>query len=73
MGYYEKVTDFIEKKSPEKVHTGRITAQFNDICLTQFRNILKSREKQSSLDRFFKKRHLSSDSEGGSGEKKRKQ
>ena len=43
--YYEKVTDFIKKKHPEKVHTGRITAQFNDICLTHFRNILKSRQK----------------------------
>ena len=73
MGYQEKITDFIEKKHPERVHTGRITAQFNDICLTHFINILKNREKQLSLDRFFKKQRLSGDSEDGSEEKKRKQ
>ena len=73
LGYYKKVTDFIEKKHHEKVHTGGITAQFNDICLAHFRNILKSKEKQSSWDRFFKKWRLSSDIEGGSKEKKQKQ
>ena len=71
MGYYEKVTDFIEKSHHDKVHTDHITTQFNDICLTHFRNTLKSREKQSSLDTFFKKWHLSSDSEGGNEEKQK--
>ncbi|XP_066240889.1 tigger transposable element-derived protein 1-like isoform X1 [Saccopteryx leptura] len=50
---WEKLSNFIEKKHPEKVSTGRASALFNDICLSHFRNILKGRQKQTSLDRFL--------------------
>ena len=69
---YHKVAEFIEKKHPEKVHTGRLLAQFNDICLSHFRNILKSRQKQSSLDRYFSKRPLVSQGESQSDPKKQR-
>ena len=70
---YQKVADFIEKKHPEKVHTGRLVAQFNDICVSHFRNIVKSRQKQTSLDRYFKRpRVTDSEEEGESDPKKRK-
>ena len=56
LGMWEKLSEFIEKKHPEKVATGRASALFNDTCLTHFRNILKGRKKQTSLDRFLLKR-----------------
>ena len=46
----------MEKKHPEKVATGRASDLFNDTCLTHFRNILRGRKKQTSLDMFFSKR-----------------
>ena len=53
LGMWERVSQFVEKKHPEKVATGRASELFNDTCLTHFRNILKGRKKQTSLDRFF--------------------
>ena len=53
LGIWERVSQFVEKKHPEKVATGRASDLFNDTCLTHFRNILKGRKKQTSLDRFF--------------------
>ena len=53
---YHFVTDFIEKKHPEKVYTSRIMDSFNDTCLSYFRRIVKSRQKQASLDQYFSKR-----------------
>lgn len=53
LGMWERVSQFVEKKHPEKVATGRAKELFNDTCLTHFRNILKGRKKQTSLDRFF--------------------
>lgn len=53
LAVYQKVTDFVEKNHPEKVHTNRAAAQYNDTCLTHFRNILKSRQRQTSQDHFF--------------------
>ena len=55
LGKWQEVSDFIEKRHPEKLSTGRASALFNDTCLTFFRNILKRRQKQTSLDRYFKK------------------
>ena len=43
---YHKVAEFIKKKHSEKVHTGRLHGQFDDICLSHLRNILKSRQKK---------------------------
>ncbi|XP_008104049.2 tigger transposable element-derived protein 1 [Anolis carolinensis] len=55
LGMWEKISDFIEKKHPEKVATSRALALCSDTCLTPFRNILKGK-KQGSLDRFLLKR-----------------
>ena len=71
-GKNHKVADFIEKKHPVKIHTGRSIAQFNDICLIHFRNILKSRQKQAFLDYYFSKRPLVSQGEGESDSKKQR-
>ncbi|UYV75596.1 hypothetical protein LAZ67_13000689 [Cordylochernes scorpioides] len=56
LGMWERVSHFVEKKHPEKVATGRASDLFNDTCLTHFRNILRGRKKQTSLDMFFSKR-----------------
>ncbi|GFS79232.1 tigger transposable element-derived protein 1 [Nephila pilipes] len=53
---WERVSQFVEKKHPEKVATCRASDLFNDTCLTHFRNILRGRKKQTSLDMFFSKR-----------------
>ena len=42
LSLYHKMGEFIEKKHPKKVYTGCL-AQFNNIFLNHFRNILKSR------------------------------
>ena len=63
LGMWEKLSSFIERKHPKKVSTGRASALFNDPCLTHFRNILKVRQKQSSLDRFLFKRPLGESNE----------
>uniref|UniRef100_A0A8C8VHY4 HTH CENPB-type domain-containing protein n=1 Tax=Pelusios castaneus TaxID=367368 RepID=A0A8C8VHY4_9SAUR len=55
LGMWEKLSDLFQKKHPEKVATGHATALFNDTCLTHFRNILKGRTKQTTLDRFLSK------------------
>ncbi|KAK4324160.1 hypothetical protein Pmani_005163 [Petrolisthes manimaculis] len=56
LGMWEKITEFVEKEHPEKLSTGRALALFDDTCLTHFRNILKRRQKQTSLDKFLVKR-----------------
>lgn len=53
LGMWERVSQFVEKKHPEKVATGRASELFNDTCLTHFRSILKGRKKQTTLDSFF--------------------
>ena len=49
---WERVSQFVETKYPEKVAAGHASELFNDACLTHFRNILKGRKKET-LDRFF--------------------
>ena len=53
LGMWERVSQFVEKKHPEKVATGRASELFNDTCLTHFRSILKGRKIQTSLDSFL--------------------
>ena len=53
LGMWERVSQFVKKKHPEKVATGRASELFDDTCLTHFRSILKGRKKQTSLDSFF--------------------
>ena len=40
-----KVSQFVEKKHPENVASGRASELYNDTCLTHFCNILKGRNK----------------------------
>ncbi|XP_070592841.1 tigger transposable element-derived protein 1-like [Erythrolamprus reginae] len=56
LAQWENIVSFVEKHHPEKVATSRSAALFSDTSLTHFRNILKSRQKQMSLDTFFTKR-----------------
>ncbi|XP_067132756.1 tigger transposable element-derived protein 1-like [Centruroides vittatus] len=53
LAMWEKVVEFVDKNHPEKVATGRASELFNETCLTHFRNILKEKKKQTSLDSFF--------------------
>ncbi|GFS69159.1 tigger transposable element-derived protein 1 [Nephila pilipes] len=55
LGKWQEVSDFVEKRHPEKLSTGRANALFDDRCLTFFRNILKRKQKQTSLDRYLAK------------------
>ncbi|UYV64091.1 hypothetical protein LAZ67_2006550 [Cordylochernes scorpioides] len=57
LGMWERVSQFVEKKNTQKklqqvVHL----TFFNVTCLTHFRNILRGRKKQTTLDMFFSKR-----------------
>ncbi|XP_067326511.1 probable inactive protein kinase DDB_G0270444 isoform X1 [Anolis sagrei] len=63
LGMWEKISDFIKSKHPEKVTASCALALCNDICLTHFRNILKGRKEQNSLDRFLLKRPASQSEE----------
>lgn len=51
LGLWEKHADFIQ--NPEKIATMCATASFKDTCLTDCRNILQGRMKQTSMDRLF--------------------
>ncbi|GFT76687.1 tigger transposable element-derived protein 1 [Nephila pilipes] len=55
LGKWQEVSDFVEKRHLEKLSTGRASALFDDRCLTLFRNILKRRQKHTSLDRYLVK------------------
>ncbi|XP_069188071.1 tigger transposable element-derived protein 1 isoform X1 [Procambarus clarkii] len=62
---FEKITAFLEKHHPDKAVTIRSVNMFNDNLLFRFRDILKRRQKQLSIDRFFGKvkKSRASDSE----------
>ncbi|XP_066531040.1 tigger transposable element-derived protein 1-like [Hoplias malabaricus] len=63
LSLWERVREFIEKKHPEKVSTGRALDLCNDTCFTHFRKILQVRTKQSSLDKILLKRPRHDDSD----------
>ena len=71
LGYHQQVVDFVEKHHPQKLQVCRAASQFDTICLTHFRNILKSRTKQTSLDQFFKKAIKRSSDEKSESEAKK--
>lgn len=56
LSWYENLTRFIANKHPEKVLTSRAMDNVNDTCLSYFRDILKNRQKQTRLDKFFKRK-----------------
>ncbi|GFT23652.1 tigger transposable element-derived protein 1 [Nephila pilipes] len=55
LGKWQEVSNLVEKRQPAKLSTGSASALFDDRCLTFFRNILKRRQKQTSLDRYLVK------------------
>ncbi|GBO43886.1 Tigger transposable element-derived protein 1 [Araneus ventricosus] len=69
LGMWERVSQFVEKKHPQKVATGRASELFNDTCLTHFRSILQGRKKQTSLDSFFNPAKKAKTSEEKSSDK----
>ncbi|KAL0269178.1 UNVERIFIED_CONTAM: hypothetical protein PYX00_006990 [Menopon gallinae] len=72
LAMWEKLSSFIEKKHTEKVSTGRASVLFSDTCLTRFRNILKSRQTQITLDRFLLKRPASDSAESAAKKGKKR-
>ena len=62
---WEELQNFIEKHHPNKEVSGRAINLFNENALSHFRDMLKRREKQISLDRFLVKqpKRQQSDSE----------
>jgi hypothetical protein len=51
------VQNFVEKHHPNKAVAVRAINIFNDSAMSHFREILKRRQKQQSLDRFWLKWH----------------
>jgi hypothetical protein len=52
---WETVQNFVEKYHPNKAVAVRVMNIFNDSAMSHFREILKRRQKQQSLDRFLVK------------------
>jgi hypothetical protein len=69
---WETVQNFVENHHPSKAVAVRAMNLFNENTMSNFREILKRRQKQASLDRFLevaqkeKESTDSSDSVGGS-------
>jgi len=51
--YWEDFQSLATKWHPNKAEMKRLCALVEDKCLNHFKNILKKREVQSPLDRFF--------------------
>ena len=52
---WERVQNFVEKPHPNKAVAVRAMNLFNDDAMSHFRQILKRRQKQRSLDSFLVK------------------
>ena len=46
----------MELYHPDKAASSRAVYMFNDVVISHFRKVLKRRQKQVTLDRFFTKR-----------------
>ena len=66
------MAEFIKKETLRKGYTSHLLEQFNDICPSHFRNMLKCRQKQISWEHYLSKRPLVSQSEGQSDPKKQR-
>ena len=66
------VKNFAEKYHPNKAQTSRNSIVWNDQTMSHFRNILRRRQKQSSLDRFLVKVKPGEPQPGPSREKRQK-
>ena len=67
---WNELQSFVGKYHPNKAVASHLCNMFNDTVLSNFRQILKRRQKQTSLDRFFV-RQWSSDSQAGPSASKR--
>ena len=65
-----ELQSFVEQYHPNKAVASRVCNMFNDIALSHYRQILKRRQKQTSLDRFFMQQG-SNDSQAGPSASKR--
>ena len=52
LGKRGELQRFIEKYHPDKIAANRVINLFNDNAVFHFRQMLKHRHKQTSLDRF---------------------
>ena len=53
---WNELQNFVELYHPDKAGTSRAVYAFNDIVMSHFRKVLKRRQKQVTLDKFFTKR-----------------
>ena len=51
--YWEEFQSWATKWHPNKAEMNRLCALVEETCLNHFKNILKKREVQSTLDRFL--------------------
>ena len=56
---WQDISQFIERTHPENASTHRAIALFDDTALSYYRDILKSRKKQTTMDAFLMKRPAS--------------
>ena len=54
---WNDIQNFVELYHPDKATSSRAVYMFNDIVISHFRKVLKRRQKQVTLDRFFTKRN----------------
>ena len=53
---WNELQNFVELYHPDKAGSSRAMYAFNDIVISHFRKVLKRRQKQVTLDKFFAKR-----------------
>jgi hypothetical protein len=56
LGYWSKTQNLVEKWNPNVAVVNRFISLFDDNIMQHFRKILKSRQRQMTLDRFFSKK-----------------
>ena len=54
---WNDIQNFVELYHPDKATSSRAVYMFNDIVISHFRKVLKRRQKQVTIDRFFTKRN----------------
>lgn len=64
-----EVKNFVEMYHPDKAVASRVSNLFNDIAISHFRNNVKQRRKQVSIERFLVKKRPS-ESQAKSASKK---
>nr|XP_034981426.1 glutamate-rich protein 5 isoform X1 [Zootoca vivipara]XP_034981427.1 glutamate-rich protein 5 isoform X1 [Zootoca vivipara] len=67
---WAEVQSFVEKYHPDKAAASRATNTFNDNAMSHFRQILKHRKKQISIEKMIVRKRISRSEPGVSGVKK---